>query len=474
MPLGSYQIEIEERAQVSLGVIAGRYTASMGSLEGLIRSTWSRIAILLDQIHGYLVLPVLLSFFLSLRAAINLPLSHDEFYTLHAVQEGLDLHLWEAPLLPYYAVEWVATGGGALDSDLGLRLISVAAVVTTVACVAEAARQMASKRAGYLAGILMALSAVALTRAADARPYVLGLAIFAASLLLLLRMISRQSRLSSVAYGVTLVLGLVIMPQGIVVLIPHAMIVLRHQKTGSLLKKWTLSILPVAVLVLIGTTLALLNVFPQMHNWLGSPALNQVADGLLWAGGAGNTNIGAESGIALALIVLGLTSNRSWSLTMGALLGATVLFLGSQGGTSFWTHGSFITLVPIVIIAASIALSELRRKSILTIFVSLLIVSLPVYTNARMPRTGEADLRQAVSLLENSESGPLVVFGDPTDAYGLWPAILHYSLDSSKYSPTRSPSGEYWSVYGSDACLPLQSWDVGGQATLKWCAAPES
>jgi uncharacterized membrane protein len=429
---------------------------------------------MLSRIHGYILLPSALSFVLSLRAAINLPLSHDEFYTLHAVQEGLDLHLWEAPLLPYYAVEWVATGGGTLNSDLALRLVSVVAVVVTVACVAEAARQMASKTSAYIAGFLMALSGVALTRAAEARPYVLGLSIFAIAFLLLLRMISRQNRSSSLAYGASLVLGLIIMPQGIVVLIPHAMIVLQRQWRGGLLKRWAIAVLPSAVLVFIGATLALLNVFSQMHNWLGSPAFNQLADGLLWAGGAGNTRVGAESAIALALIVLGLTSKRSWDLTLGAILGAAALFFVSQGGTSFWTHGSFITLVPVVLIGASIALGELRKRSMLMIFATFLVVSMPIYADSRMPRTGEADLRQAVFLLEQSDSGPVTVFGDPTDAYGLWPAILHYGLDSSKYSPSRSPEGEYWSVYGSDACVPLESWDVGGQATLKWCAAPDS
>jgi uncharacterized membrane protein len=439
-----------------------------------VKTFGGRISILLDRIHGHILLPTALSLALSLRAATNLPLSHDEFYTRHAIQEGLDLHLWEAPSLPYYVVQWIATGGGALDSDLGLRLVSVIAVAVTVACVAEAARQMASKTSAYIAGFLMALSGVALTRAAEARPYALGLSIFVISFLLLLRMMRQQNRSSSLAYGTSLVLGLLIMPQGIVVLIPHALIVLQRDRNWDRLKRWALSVLPAAFLVLVGATVAWLNVFPNMHNWLDSPTVTQFVDGLLWVGGAGNSRPGAGSAIALALIVLGLTSNRAWLLTCGAILGAAGLFLGSQGGTSFWTYGSSATLVPIVIIGASIALGELRKRSMLLILATFLIVSLPIYADSRMPRSGEADIRQAVMILEQSESGPVAVFGSPAEAYGLWAAIRYYGLDSAKYTPTKSPEGEYWSVYGSDDCRPLQSWDVGGQATLKWCAAPGS
>ena len=260
-----------------------------------VKTFGGRISILLDRIHGHILLPTALSLALSLRAATNLPLSHDEFYTRHAIQEGLDLHLWEAPSLPYYVVQWIATGGGALDSDLGLRLVSVIAVAVTVACVAEAARQMASKTSAYIAGFLMALSGVALTRAAEARPYALGLSIFVISFLLLLRMMRQQNRSSSLAYGTSLVLGLLIMPQGIVVLIPHALIVLQRDRNWDRLKRWALSVLPAAFLVLVGATVAWLNVFPNMHNWLDSPTVTQFVDGLLWVGGAGNSRPGAGS-----------------------------------------------------------------------------------------------------------------------------------------------------------------------------------
>lgn len=424
------------------------------------------------RFRGWIVLPTLLSLVLSWRAVNVLPLSHDEFYTLHAITEGLVGHLWEAPLLPYYSLEWAATFGGRLTSDLGMRWLSMAAIAATVACVAAAAALLGSRKHAYTAGLLMAISGVALVRAVEARPYAVGLGLFSVAVWLLIKMSRVPTRAVAITYSLVLLAGLIVMPQGVVVLVAHGLWIMWRKHPSALTRCWLVAVAPTVTVAAVGGVLALLNVFPNMHNWLGAPSLTQVPEGILWSAGAGNAGVAAEAAVGLSLMLLGLAAVEVRALVVGVLLASLFLFLGSQGGTSFWTSGSFVSLVPIVVLAGGFAIGGLSRASWLAILLVLVLVSLPVYTAARLPRTGEADMRLAVALVEAHQNGPTSLFGDPTDAYGLWPAMKHYGVDSAQYSPTRSPTQPYWAVYDAPDCVPTGTWEVGGGATLKLCRAP--
>ena len=99
-----------------------------------------------------------LSLALNLRSLTSRPLSHDEFYSLHAITEGLNQHLWEAPWLPYYAVLDAWTLGGSQTSDTWLRALSAVAIASMVLAVTLIAREISGPRAALVAGILLAIA----------------------------------------------------------------------------------------------------------------------------------------------------------------------------------------------------------------------------------------------------------------------------------------------------------------------------
>lgn len=104
-------------------------------------------------------LSVLVTSVTCLRGSTWLPLSVDEYYSLHAVTEGLSQHFWELPLIPYYGLLWAWTLGGSAVSDLWMRGLSIAAIASTAGFVASSAYKIAGRRAAYLAGMGVALAA---------------------------------------------------------------------------------------------------------------------------------------------------------------------------------------------------------------------------------------------------------------------------------------------------------------------------
>ena len=413
--------------------------------------------------------PMLLSAFLSIRQVTNLPLSHDEFYTLDAVGSGLGTHLWEAPLVPYYAIVWASTLGGSLTSDALLRSTSAVSIVITVGLTAQLARMFGRPWLGYPAGLLMAFNSVALSRAAEARPYAFGTMLATASSLTLFIALRRKKKRWMFLYSALVLLLMVTFPQGVLVLLPQAALVVGDPSFRKSWRSWLMFLSPVLLAGLTGAVLAWLNVFPNMHNWLGTPRLLQIPEAISWVGGAGTIGSWAEAAVAGAVIVLGL-SGAVRALTVGALAAAVVLFLASQGGTSFWLPGSMAGLVPLVVAAAAVNFDRLQKSSCLLIILTVFLLSIPVYTASRIERKGEADMRVTAQIISSNGRQAQQVFGDATDAYGLWPTIRHYGLTTEGFTPTLKPVGRFWLLYGDLPCGALRTWDVGGGMQLRLCS----
>ena len=90
----------------------------------------------------------------------------------------------------------------------------------------------------------------------------------------------------------------------------------------------------------------------------------------------------------------------------------------------------------------------------------------------RLERSGEADSRMVAHILEENVQESRVLFGDPTDAYSLRAMVDRYGLAGIRWSETRAPKSQYWSLYGDDACNPIKTWNVGGGGILKLCQGP--
>jgi len=127
-------------------------------------------------------------------------------------------------------------------------------------------------------------------------------------------------------------------------------------------------------------------------------------------------------------------------------------------------------LVPLVVAAAAVNLDRLQTFSRLLIILTVTLLCTPVYTSSRIARGGEADMRLAARIISSNGGEAQQVFGDATDAYGLWPAIRHYGLSTEGFTPALKPAGRFWLLYGDFPCGSLRSWEVGGGMQLRLCS----
>ena len=405
------------------------------------------------------------------RGIGTLPLSHDEFYTLDAVNNGPLTHLWEAPLVPYYSALWLWTGGGSLITDEWLRLLSAVAVVVTVILVAATARLIGGARAAMASGMLLAISPAVQAFGHMARPYAVGTLFFAAATFFIVKAVSQEKTNSWWAYGGSLLVGTIIMPQGSAVLIAHVVYLGLIRAPRRIFFFWSKGVILLAPLVLLGLVLLLAGTYRGMHEWLYHPGLLDLPRGLLWLSTADAPPITAAGAVGGALLALGLLTATSRALTLGAGSGLFIIWVVSLGPTSFWFGQSLFPFVPVLALSAGIALATYSPRVIALVIVTLALVSIPAFTEIRLPRTNEPDMRRAAEIyLENSRPDQAVFVFGLDDAYGLWPAVRHYFPEAPVPSLTSQPSVPFWAAEAKVECVPIESWDIGANTQINLCA----
>lgn len=425
------------------------------------------------QTHGHLIVAFILTAAVASRGVAARPLSFDEFFSLQAVTLDPLARTAELPLIPYYLLLWLWTLGGSLASDAWLRMFSVLAVAIAAVAAAGAAATLKSRRAGYVAGVLMALAPAVQAAGQDARPYAVGMALFATSTWFLAHALKVGSNSSWMGYGTSVILGAVVMPQGLIALLPQAALVWARKGKGGT-RPWVIALIPTFTLTVVGLVVLVVGPFSGMHGWTPRPELLWLANGLLWVGNAEASSFGASEGFALGVIVLGLLSRDGRYLTWGAVLTAPLIWLLSQGPASFWMGRSFVAVVPVVVIAAALAVADLQRAALVSVIAVLVMASIPAYTTLRLPREGYADMRKVVEIIEGNANSNDSMFGNASDGYGLHAALVHYGQTGLLLDTTIDPKGDFWLLYGEMQCDAIAEWDVGGDMTLRRCAAPAS
>jgi len=405
------------------------------------------------------------------RGIGTLPLSHDEFYTLDAVENGPLTHLWEAPLIPYYAVLWVWTGGGALVTDEWMRLLSALAVVGTVVLVAATARLLGGASAAIASGLLLAINPAIQVFGHMARPYALGTLFFASATYFIVRSLSLQQSNLWWAYGLSLLVGTIIMPQGSAIAIAHLVYLWFMKAPRPALLLWLKGVLLLVPVLVLGLVLLLLGTYQGMHEWLYHPGLLDLPRGLLWLSTADAPPIAAAGAFGGALIALGLLTTKSRALTFSAGAGLLVVWAVSLGPTSFWFGQSIFPFVPVLALSAGNALSTFSPKVIAVVTVTLALVSIPAFTEVRLPRPNEPDMRRAAEIyVENSRPDQAVFVFGLDDAYGLWPAVRHYFPETPAPLLTPQPSVPFWAAEARVECEPIAQWDIGANTQVSLCA----
>jgi len=379
-------------------------------------------------------------------------------------------HLWEAPLVPYYSALWLWTGGGSLVTDEWLRLLSAGAVVGTVILVAATARLVSGARGAMASGLLLAITPALQVFGHMARPYALGTLFFAVSTYFVVKAATLEQSRFWWAYGVALLAGTIVMPQGSAILVAHLVYLRVVRAPRKMLVFWLKGVLVLAPLMLLGFLLLILGTYRGMHEWLYHPGLLDLPRGTLWLASADAPSIAAAGAVGGAFLALGLLTVKSRALVFGAGAGLLVIWAVSLGPTSFWFGQSFLPFVPMLALSGGLALSTYGTKVIALVIVTLTLLSVPAFTEIRLPRENEPDMRRAAEIyLENVQPGQEVFVFGTDDAYGLWPAVRHYFPTTQTPVLTPQPSAPFWAAEAKIACNPIEEWDIGANTRVKLC-----
>ena len=418
----------------------------------------------------------LLTAVLAGRGISGRALSFDEFFSLTAVTTDLRSGLAEVPLLPYYAVLWVWTFGGEVTNDGWLRALSLVSVVVAAAVTVAFAVRLAGVRVAYLAAVLFALNPGISFAAQDARPYALGLAFFAGASYALVRALDRQQRRLWWAFAVLLLIGVVLAPNGVIVLLPLLWLLRGRYPHLLRCRALFLSLLPVAILIIAGVALLASGSFSAMREWLPSPQLLWLPTGAIWAAIGESEFVGAPHGFAAALLLLTTLSAAGRRVLWGSLLAVLLVWVFSQGPSSFWIGRAFITLIPLITVAAALGLTRISRRGLVAALVVLLILAVPGYTAVRLPREGYADLRLAAQIIERESEDSDQIFGNGYLGQGLQYELAvgvdQYGTSEPVWEVTREPTRPFWILYDDYPCDETFSIDVRGGVELRRCAAP--
>jgi 4-amino-4-deoxy-L-arabinose transferase-like glycosyltransferase len=422
--------------------------------------TWEQF-----KASGYWLIPTLLSIPLIFRGITSRPLSHDEFYTLHAINEGLDQHYWELPLIPYYWLMQQWTIQGTYTSDLALRLPSGIAALVSVALVAITAKRVHSQRAGLSAGLLLAFSPVTQVFAHEARPYAIGAALFSLSSLLLVRALRGGSIGAWLIYGAVVLAGATVLPVGLVTVVGQALLVWYLRTSNKAFGFW-LAALAVSIPAVLFHAL-LLPGFSERKAWAAQPGVLDIITGFTWTSSAGTAGGLLTGGSGLLIITLGLLSRDGRYWLGAATVGILALWVVSLGPTSFWSGKSAISLVALATVGAGISMAGFSRLASALIVVVAAALALEAFTATRQPRNFEPDLRQATAIISQNVDKSSVVI-DRGSEYGIAAAVKQYSnQDDLVFNDT--PTGPFWTVHQEPDCIVIERWDLGGDAYLRLC-----
>jgi len=412
-------------------------------------------------VSGFLTLAV------SLRGITATPLSHDEFYSLNAVTEGIHEHLWEAPIIPYYAFLWLWTGGGNFTTDFWMRLLSVLAIVGLAITTAVITKNLMNKWAGLAAGIIIAISPASQKFALQARVYALAVFILTLALYFLIKAITRNHTKFWVFYSVTLVLGGVMAPFGLVVIAGHFIFLFSHKRLDQgQIKRWLIACSPLIPILLVG--IGLVRSFSGLHEWATKPTLTNLPNAIEWLGASGALPTPAAGAFGFGLVVLAAVSKVGSKWLWASIIGAISIWVVSLGPMTFWSGNYFFSLMPLITIGAALTLGSLSHMRILGILALFAILAYSSFVELRTINTREPDLRLAAGYVVENQELSTEIF-DGGGSFELGQAIRHYHPNEEALIFAAEPSTPYWAIYVNEECESSVILSISDDVNLQLC-----
>jgi mannosyltransferase len=326
----------------------------------------------------------------------------------------------DAVLAPYYVLTWGWTHIIG-DSDIALRLPSVAAMAGTAALVGALGGRLIGPRVGLFAGLVFAVLPASSRFAQEARPY--ALATFAAALatFLLTRALERPSWQRLAGYAAALTLVGMMHEIAILLLIAHAWYVLAFHRHN--LGRW--------LTAAIAGALPLMPIF-----WFGLRQRHQVAyiQGVGFYTFEPFTRIvlgGAAVAVAVAVLALfALPLRRPAALfTAWAVVPTTALVLVSLAAPMFLPRYLVFTL-PAWALLAGTTIARFRMPWSATILAAVLALGVTMQVTVRQPdgHEGQATRDAAAILATHARRTDGVVYAssEPGGGWTTRDLVAHY------------------------------------------------
>jgi mannosyltransferase len=428
-------------------------TVSRQSLRGLV-SVW------------YVLVPAAISLALGLWGIVSSSLWVDELSTADAVETGLLTHVWEAPLLPYYAGMWLWTLGGTVTDDGWMRMSSVLAIVTAVVCVALAARRLTNARGGFAAGLVLALSPAASRYSQEARVYAAATAAIALATLAFVAATQQERRSWWVTYTLSLAFAGLILPVSFAAIPAHAVILTGLPDWRRHRRRWLKACIycvPIAVLGLVAV-----REFSFMHIWLAGPSPADLPLGLMMPlAGENSGNQGTIYGACVVVLAAVSPLGLRWLLGTAGAVGC--VWLVSIGPMSWWTARSVLPLSVLLAIAAGLSLSRLLRPQLAVVIAVLAVVAIPAFVANRQPDARVPNLHVAVKTIDQFGRQGDVIITDDVVRQLSW-AVAHYLGDDPRFAHLPDAAGRRWLLGNDSPCDRAQAWTLPGGGILRLCS----
>ena len=410
------------------------------------------------------------------RGIGDLALSFDEFFSLNAiVRDPRNSIGSEGPIFPYYAVLWVWSGGGEWTNDVWLRAPSLLSAMGAAALTAQIARRFAGLKAAYASGLLFALNPGVHFVAQEARPYSLGLLLFTAAAFALLRALDQRRLWYWASFSIVLLMATAVMPNGLVIFVPLVALYSAIWSRFFFSRHFVLSVVPAALLVVL-QLIVFASQISTMRASLPRPSVTWLPTGVIWAGISEAESYGAPGTFAAVLLVLAALSVLGRRILWSSLAVVALVFLFSLGPSSHYMGRTFVTLLPLVSVAAAFSVVRLDRRAMTATVAVAVLFAMPGYTAVRLWDSA-ADLKLATQIVEREAEATDQIFGDgylgAGRPYELAAGISHYSSTIPPWEVTTEPTREFWLLYPDYPCEELYSEEVLGDMKLRRCAAPE-
>ena len=326
----------------------------------------------------------------------------------------------DAVLAPYYVLTWSWTHLAG-DSDVALRLPSVAAMAGAAALVGAIGSRLVGPRAGLFAGLVLAALPAASRFGQEARPY--ALATFAATLApyVLIRVVEKPSWERLAGYAISVALAGMMHEIAILLLAGHAWYVLAFHRRAF--GRW-----------LVGAVVGTLPLIPIF--WLGLAQRNQVAyiQSVGFYTFQPFTRVvlgGAAVAVAVAVLALfALPLRRPAALfTAWALVPTGLLVLVSLAVPMFLPRYLVFTL-PAWALLAGRSIARLRTAWATTILAGILALGISMQVAIRQADGHEEqDTRGAAAIISaNAAPGDGVVYAssEPGGGWTTRDLVAHY------------------------------------------------